>query len=83
MATRTATALFQSYDRAADAVTRLEAAGIPHVDISIVSNDQAHQGQHAGHPGTGTGASQSSVTSFFDSRAISALAIRLSRRPNS
>lgn len=61
MATRTATALFQSYDRAADAVNKLEAAGIPHGDISIVSNDQAHQGQHGSHPGTGTGASLGTV----------------------
>ncbi|MBV8963812.1 MAG: hypothetical protein JOY67_02950 [Hyphomicrobiales bacterium] len=37
--TRTVTGLFDSYDEAADAVRDLEAAGIPHNDISIVANN--------------------------------------------
>jgi len=41
MATRTVTAMFDRYHDAAEAVGRLEAAGIPHSDISIVSNDAA------------------------------------------
>lgn len=36
--TRTITALFDSYDAAARAVAALEDAGIPHADISIISN---------------------------------------------
>lgn len=61
MTTRTITALFDKYSDAKEAVTRLEAAGVPHSDISIVSNDASHRqyhDTHAGdHPGTGTGAS--------------------------
>lgn len=38
MAVRILTALFDRYEAAADAVDRLEAAGIPHAEISIVAN---------------------------------------------
>ncbi|MCJ2049550.1 general stress protein [Methylobacterium sp. J-070] len=38
MSARALTALFDDYEAAAGAVDRLEAAGIPHTDISIVSN---------------------------------------------
>lgn len=65
MATRTITALFDTYESAADAVRKLEAQGVSHGDISIVSNDSGHSryydtagtgdGDHAS--GTGTGAS--------------------------
>ena len=61
MATRTATALYRSYSAAADAVGKLEAAGIPHDNISIVSNDEAHRGRSDNHPGTGAGASFGTV----------------------
>ncbi len=61
MAIRTATALYHSYDRAAEAVSRLEAAGIPHGDISIVSNDETQRGRYGDHPGTGTGASLGTI----------------------
>lgn len=61
MATRTATALYHSYSAAADAVGKLEAAGIPHDNISLVSNDEAHRGQSGDHPGTGAGASFGTV----------------------
>ena len=37
--TQTVTALYDTYDSAASAVNALEAAGIPHSDISIVSNN--------------------------------------------
>src|SRR5579872_2599153 len=37
--TRTVTGLFDSYDAATQAVRDLEAAGIPHRDISIVANN--------------------------------------------
>ena len=69
MATRTVTALFDRYQDAADAVRQLEAAGIAHADISILSNDESHAQFHGGVPGadspgaehhisaTGTGAS--------------------------
>jgi hypothetical protein len=61
MVTRTATALFHSYASAADAVSRLEAAGIPHDNISIVSNDESNTGKYGNHPGTGAGASLGTV----------------------
>lgn len=38
MAVRVLTALFEDYEAAAGAVDRLEAAGIPHSEISIISN---------------------------------------------
>src|SRR6476659_1391105 len=37
--TQTVTALYDSYDSAVSAVNALEAAGVPHSDISIVSNN--------------------------------------------
>ena len=65
MATRTVTALFDTYELAADAVRKLEAQGVSHSDISIVSNDAGHSQYYdstgtgdADHvSGTGTGAS--------------------------
>ncbi|MBX9929949.1 MAG: hypothetical protein K2Y56_00145 [Methylobacterium sp.] len=39
MATRTITGLFDDYDAAARAVDNIEAAGVPHSDISIVANN--------------------------------------------
>ncbi len=61
MTTKTIAAMFDRYDDAADAVRRLEGAGVTHSDISIVSNDDAHAGYRdaeGGHvSGTGTGAS--------------------------
>src|SRR5690349_10282080 len=38
MTARALTALFDDYEAAASAVDQLEAAGIPHADISIISN---------------------------------------------
>lgn len=70
MATRTITALFDRYEDAATAVSKLEAAGISHGDISIVANnaDDRHSGhvhQHGtGHEtatGAGTGATLGTV----------------------
>lgn len=59
MPAQTFTALFDDYATASDAVRRLEAAGIPHDNISIVSNDASHDQYRTegSHPGTGTGAS--------------------------
>ena len=62
MAQQTITAMFDTYATAADTVQKLEAAGVAHSDISIVSNDEAHRqyhdqvGSEAG-TGAGTGAS--------------------------
>jgi hypothetical protein len=71
MATRTVTAMFDRYHDAAEAVGRLEAAGIPHADISIVSNDATKRDSYtttgatkdhdATGTGTGTGASLGTV----------------------
>ncbi|MGI4796984.1 MAG: hypothetical protein ACRYG8_23625, partial [Janthinobacterium lividum] len=69
MATQTLTALFDRYEDAADTVRRLEAAGVAHADISLVSNDASHSQYYGAVPGdaaplhdtqvsgTGTGAS--------------------------
>ena len=69
MATQTLTALFDRYEDAADTVRRLEAAGVPRDDISLVSNDASHSQYHGAvpgdaepmpdvqHPGTNAGAS--------------------------
>lgn len=67
MATRTVTALFDTYEAAANAVRKLEAGGVAHSDISIVSNDASHSryydsdttGDHVS--GTGTGASLGTI----------------------
>lgn len=48
MATRTITALFDDYDAAARAIDKLEAAGIPNGDISIVASNA--EDRHAGLP---------------------------------
>ncbi|WP_375456129.1 hypothetical protein [uncultured Methylobacterium sp.] len=59
MTTQTLTALFDHYDEAAAAVTKLEAAGVPHGDISLVSNkgDTTAAGPDgtAEHAATGAG----------------------------
>ncbi|MGU3400025.1 general stress protein [Brucellaceae bacterium D45D] len=53
---RSVTGLFDSYDAAKDAVARLEAAGIPSSDISIVSHhEESNAGEGAGI-GAGLGA---------------------------
>jgi hypothetical protein len=56
--TQTITALYDTYDSAVSAVNALEAAGIPHKDISIVSNnvDQYHKTKAAEDAGKGAGA---------------------------
>ncbi|MCJ2075897.1 hypothetical protein FV232_11635 [Methylobacterium sp. WL30] len=51
MAQQTITALYDDYDAASTAVSRLEAAGISHGDISVVSNNEGDR--HAGRLGTG------------------------------
>jgi hypothetical protein len=45
MATRTITRLYDSYDEAARVVRDLEAAGVPHDDISVAGS------HHGGSPG--------------------------------
>ncbi len=73
MASRTVTAMFDDYGHAAEAVGKLESAGISHDHISIVSNDAAERSRH-GTPdgatthdhdttgkGTGTGATLGTV----------------------
>lgn len=50
MARNTITAFYDNYDGAARAISRLEAAGIPHADISVVaSNANNAYSQHASH----------------------------------
>lgn len=55
MATRTISALFDSYDEASAAVRKVEAAGVPHSDISIVANNQDERySSHIGRRDTTT-----------------------------
>lgn len=76
MATRTLTCLYDSYEDAAHAVQALEAAGVPHSDISLVAHgaddrssitDQSGTGLTSGDPeqgaatGAGTGATLGTV----------------------
>jgi len=63
MVQRTITRLYDNYDDARSVVYDLEQAGIPHSDISLVANSDAH-GRHAGSPvekSTGTGAGAGAV----------------------
>ena len=53
MAMRTFTHLYDSYDAARQTVESLEAAGVPHSDISIVSNNVDNSHATAGTTGTG------------------------------
>ena len=46
MAQQTITALYDSYEDASAAVAKLEGAGIPHSDVSLVSNNEGDR--HAG-----------------------------------
>jgi hypothetical protein len=60
--TQTVTALYDTYDAAVAAVNDLEAYGIPHADISLVSNNVDHRYDKDHHPtnaaaDAGTGAS--------------------------
>ena len=62
--TRTITGLFDSFDAATQAVSDLEAAGIPHRDISIVANNAENRwsspaGRSAVKPGSGAAAGAS------------------------
>ncbi len=69
MPTQTLTAMFDRYEDAVETLRRLEAAGIPHDAVSLVSNDAAHSQYYGAVPGdaepmpdtpvsgTGTGAS--------------------------
>ena len=66
--TQTVTALYDTYDSAVSAVNALEASGIPHSDISIVSNnvdnrynkDRSNAAEDAGK-GAGIGAAVGGV----------------------
>ncbi|HEY8382881.1 MAG TPA: YsnF/AvaK domain-containing protein [Microvirga sp.] len=74
---KTITAFFNDFDDAADAVRRLESAGIPHSDISLVANNKedrytqytngrthGHDGHHGdthADDGAGTGATLGTV----------------------
>ncbi len=63
MAQRTIARMYDSYETAAQTVSDLETAGIPHSDISIVSNDAKHRDAVAAgtetHAGSGAGAGAS------------------------
>ena len=56
MANQTVAAVFDRYDDAAAAVSKLEAAGVAHSDISIVSNDVAQRDRYGSGPSAATGA---------------------------
>ncbi|MGI4849189.1 MAG: hypothetical protein ACRYGK_13765 [Janthinobacterium lividum] len=52
MATQTITRLYDNHANAVEAVQQLEAAGVPHSEISLVSNDA--EGRHGAPTSTGT-----------------------------
>ncbi len=62
MATQTITAMFDRYDDASEAVGKLEAAGVPHSAISIVSNDASQRDRHTAASGTTTKAGDGTET---------------------
>jgi len=57
MAKRTVTALFDNYEDAAEAVRRLESAGVSHGDISIVSNDATQRDRYSNASTSGSATS--------------------------
>src|SRR5215207_2265416 len=63
---RTITAMFDRYQDAVEAVRRLESTGVPHADISIVSNDPANRDRLNSATGTLTTARQSDATDRDD-----------------
>jgi uncharacterized protein (TIGR02271 family) len=63
---RTITAMFDGYRDAAEAVRRLESAGIPHADISIISNDPANRDRLSDAPRTATTGGRSDATDRGD-----------------
>src|ERR687897_2912696 len=63
---RTITAMFDSYHDAVEAVRRLEGAGIPHADISIVSNDPANRDRLSDAPATTATGRRSDATDSDD-----------------
>ena len=63
---RTITAMFDRYQDAVEAVRRLESAGIPYADISIVSNDPANRDRLNSATGTSTTARRSDATDADD-----------------
>jgi hypothetical protein len=54
--TKTVSALYDTYNEASSAVSALEAAGVPHADISIVANNSDHWHKGESNAGTGAGA---------------------------
>jgi uncharacterized protein (TIGR02271 family) len=63
---RTITAMFDRYQDAVEAVRKLESAGIPHSDISIVSNDPANRDRLNKASGPSTAARRSDATDGDD-----------------
>ena len=67
MTMRTLTALYDRYEDASNAVAKLEAAGVPHADISLVGTNAETGAEGTGHTaehtatGTGTGATLGTV----------------------
>src|SRR5918998_6207874 len=52
---KTVTAFFEKYEDAAEAVSRLEAGGVPHRDISLVANNEGDRySSHASRTFDGT-----------------------------
>jgi len=75
--TQTITGLFDHYNDATEAVRRLEALGVPHADISIVSNKNAHDtASEAGEDaakGAGLGAVVGSVGGLLTGLGVMAI----------
>ena len=74
--TRTVTAMFDRYQDAAEAVRRLEAIGLDHSAVSLVSNDPANRERLAGESDN-TPTTPRAATTLRDARRAS----RRRRRP--
>src|SRR6266403_3991283 len=79
--TQTVTALYDTYDSAVSAVNALEASGVPHSDISLVSNnvdnrynkDRSTNAAEDAGKGAGIGAAVGGVGGLLTGRGLLAI----------
>ncbi len=72
MATQTVAAVFDRYEDAAAAVSKLEAAGVAHSDVSIVSNDATQRDNYSTDPATRDAAASGAGTGATVGTAVGA-----------
>ena len=69
----TITALYDTYDAATSAVRDLEAAGVPHADISLVANNSGNQHDHSHADKAGNDAAEDAGTGAGIGAAVGGL----------